>query len=133
MDVVFPDGTKVRACALAERQEDDPSRDFGIYADPKWAPTWPAELVDWEDYGVPAHREEAAHQIQGAFAKAAGGMTVEVGCFGGLGRTGTMLACMAVLAGVSGDAAVQWVRDNYRPSAVETEEQEAWVLWFAER
>jgi hypothetical protein len=38
---------------------------------------------------------------------------------------------MAVLAGVSPSEAVTWVRRNYSPTAVETPEQEAWVLWFA--
>ena len=56
----------------------------------------------------------------------------EVGCLGGSGRTGTVLACMAVLAGVPPAQAVAWVRASYRPEAVETADQEAWVQWFAE-
>jgi hypothetical protein len=43
-----------------------------------------------------------------------------------------MLACMAVLAGVPPVEAVAWVRATYRPEAVETIDQEAWVQWFAE-
>lgn len=38
---------------------------------------------------------------------------------------------MAFLAGVSASEAVTWVRRNYSPTAVETPDQEAWVLWFA--
>ena len=38
---------------------------------------------------------------------------------------------MAVLAGVEPADAVDWVRRNYRPGAVETPEQESWVDWFA--
>ena len=38
------------------------------------------------------------------------GERVEVTCGGGTGRTGTVLACMAVLAGVAADDAVGWVR-----------------------
>jgi protein-tyrosine phosphatase len=49
------------------------------------------------------------------------------GCLGGSGRTGTVIACMAVLAGLPVEQAVAWVRAGYRPSAVETAEQEAWV------
>ena len=56
---------------------------------------------------------------------------IEVGCAGGLGRTGTVLACMAVLAGVPAPDAVSWVRRNYRVGAVETPEQERWIDWFA--
>ena len=56
---------------------------------------------------------------------------VEVGCIRGLGRTGTVLARRAILAGIARGQAVQWVRDHYGPAAVETPEQEAWVLRFA--
>jgi hypothetical protein len=133
VDVVFPDGTRVRGSSLDERREEDPFRDFGIYADPKWEPTWPAALIDWADFGVPANDEVAALQIEDAFEKASGGLFVEVGCRGGLGRTGTILSCMGVLAGIPAGDAVQWVRENYKPEAVEGPEQEAWVLWFAER
>jgi hypothetical protein len=39
---------------------------------------------------------------------------------------------MAVLAGVPPAQAVAWVRASYRPEAVETADQEAWVQWFAD-
>jgi protein-tyrosine phosphatase len=68
-----------------------------------------------------------------AFARARRGDVVEVGCVGGLGRTGTVLACMAVLAGEPADSAVDWVRREYNPAAVETSAQEHWVRWFADR
>jgi hypothetical protein len=37
---------------------------------------------------------------------------------------------MAILAAVAPGEAVEWVREAYRPEAVETAEQEAWVEWF---
>ena len=131
MLVTFPDGTRVRASALSARVEDDGERTFGLYMDAKWRPTWPAELIDWEDFGLPADRDRAAEQIRAAYARAARGELVEVGCVGGLGRTGTVLACMAVLAGVPAGDAVAWVREHYDAHAVETPEQEQWVQWFA--
>jgi protein-tyrosine phosphatase len=82
--------------------------------------------------GLPEKPELAARQIVDAFGRARQGELVEVGCLGGSGRTGTVLAYMAVLAGVAEPKAVAWVRAEYRPSAVETAEQEAWVRWFAE-
>jgi protein-tyrosine phosphatase len=121
----------VRASPLRERREDDPSRDFGLYCDERWAPTWPAETIDWPDFGVPRDREAAAAQIRTAFERARAGERVEVGCAGALGRTGTVLAAMAVLAGVPAADAVRWVRENYNARAVETDEQEEWVGWFA--
>jgi protein-tyrosine phosphatase len=87
--------------------------------------------VDWEDYGLPRDHDATAAAIRDAFARARAGEVVEVGCAGGLGRTGTVLACMAVLAGVPSSHAVAWVRANYDAHAVETPEQEAWILEFA--
>jgi hypothetical protein len=129
--VTFPDGTRVRAASLADRRADDPERAYGLYLDERWAPTWPAEVIVWPDFGVPSDPEDAARQITEAFLRAGRGGLVEVGCLGGSGRTGTVLACMAVLAGVSPAEAVPWVRSTYRPEAVETAEQEAWVEWFS--
>jgi hypothetical protein len=127
---VFPDGTGIEACGLANRRADDPGRDFGLYMDPRWAPTWPAELIEWEDFGLPADLERAGTQIRAAFERARAGEAVEVGCTGGLGRTGTVLGCMAILAGVPAAQAVAWVKENYHAEAVETEEQKAFVRSF---
>ena len=130
--VGFPDGTRVRASSISERCVDDPERKFGLYLDAQWEPTWPATVVDWENFGLPTNSELAAQQIVDAFDRAWRGELVEVGCLGGRGRTGTALACMAVLAAVPLAEAVAWVRASYRPEAVETADQEAWVRWFAE-
>ena len=129
--VRFPDGSRVRALSLADRRAKDPERAYGLYLDERWAPTWPADVIAWPDFGLPAEPEVAAGQITDAFLRARRGELVEVGCLGGSGRTGTVLACMAVLAGVSPAEAVPWVRAAYRQEAVETDEQKAWVLWFA--
>ena len=131
MDVVFPDGTVVRGSSLARRNENAGWRTFGLYLDWRWKPTWPALVVAWEDFGLPASATDAAGAIRDAFAHAQSGERVEIGCAGGLGRTGTVLACMAVLAGVAATDAVAWVRSYYQPEAVETAGQEAWVQWFA--
>jgi len=131
VNVTFPDGTVVRASSIAERVEHDPSRAFGLYLDARWAPTWSADVIDWPDFGVPADPERAASQIERAFARARSGELVEIGCLGGLGRTGTVLACFAVLAGVEASDAVAWVKRAYRPEAVENAAQADWVAWFA--
>jgi protein-tyrosine phosphatase len=90
-------------------------------------------VIDWRDFGLPEDRESAARQIEAAFMRARRGELVEIGCLGGTGRTGTVLACMAVLVGVPPAQAVDWVRDAYRAEAIETPEQEDWVRWFASR
>jgi hypothetical protein len=132
MKVCFPDGTVVTARSLAERQERDPDRDFGLYMDAAWRPTWDAHVIEWTDFGVPTNAVQAAQSIVAAFNRAKAGERIEVGCVGGLGRTGTVLACMAVLAGVPVKGAVRWVRVNYRSGAIERAAQERWVGWFAE-
>ena len=132
VEVVFPDGTRVRALSILERDPEGSGREFGLYMDLRWNPTWPAEIIDWPDFGLPADAAHAASQIREAFTRAQRGQVVEIGCLGGLGRTGTVLACMAVLAGVDPADAVAWVRQNYRSGAIETTEQERWVDWFAQ-
>jgi hypothetical protein len=92
VEVVFPDGTRIRASSIFERDEDASGRDFGLYMDPRWNPSWPAEIIAWPDFGVPAHGARAVAQIRSAFIRAKSGQSVEIGCMGGLGRTGTVLA-----------------------------------------
>ena len=55
---------------------------------------------------------------------------VEIGCYGAQGRTGTALACLAVLCGHPPDDAVRWTRETYCVRAVETPDQEAFVRTF---
>jgi protein-tyrosine phosphatase len=132
-EIRFPDGTVVRACGVASRNENAAWREFGLYLDTSWRPEWPAVVLDWPDFSVPSSRDEADHHILNSFELARQGKKVEIGCLGGIGRTGTVLACMAVLAGVPADEAVGWVRSNYSPNAVEEPKQEEWVRGFAAR
>ena len=54
-----------------------------------------------------------------------------IGCKAGLGRTGTAMACLAILAGaVEGDP-VAWLRAAYNTEAIETPAQEDFVRRFA--
>jgi protein-tyrosine phosphatase len=55
---------------------------------------------------------------------------VEIACAGGNGRTGTALACLAVLDGVPNREAVAYVREHYAPGAVETPGQRRFVSRF---
>lgn len=56
---------------------------------------------------------------------------VAVACMGGVGRTGTVAACALVQAGRSPAEAIATVRAVRHPSAVETADQERFVMAFA--
>ena len=108
---------------------------FAVYLDPRWAndPTvlWPFDLVSWPDFGVPADENAFFATMRDLHRRAASGELVEVACYGGIGRTGTVLACLAVLSGLEPSASVTWVRTVYHAQAVETSERAALVTRFA--
>jgi protein-tyrosine phosphatase len=82
--------------------------------------------VRWPDFRTPASTSDAILALHDAYERAAT-RRVEVACGGGVGRTGTALAGIAVLAGVPSAAAVAWVRHRYHPRAAETPWQRRWV------
>jgi hypothetical protein len=125
--VIFPDGTRVLASGWLQRTAGARAPDFGLYLDPAWTPSWPSAMLDWPDFGVPADAAAAEREIRGALARARAGQRVEVACVGGHGRTGTVLACMAILSGVSADEAVEWVRQAYCRRAVQEPSQQYWI------
>lgn len=51
---------------------------------------------------------------------------VEIACSGGVGRTGTAIAVLAIMSGIPPEDAVEWVRRNYHRRAVETPWQRQW-------
>lgn len=55
------------------------------------------------------------------------GERVQVACRGGVGRTGTALAALAVLDGLEPAQAAAWVRRHYHRRAVETPWQRWWL------
>jgi hypothetical protein len=129
--VVLPDGTAVTAVSfdpMAPYDREPGHRpDHGLYLDARWQPPWDHQLLDWPDFGVPADPADLVAALRALLDRARGGERVEIGCLGGHGRTGTALACLAVLAGHPPGDAVAWVRTNYCAKAVETPDQEALV------
>lgn len=118
----------------ARRHTEDTTPDLGIYAANCWNPDSVAMFIPWTDYGLPTCSfTVASRTLQKAWAAALDGEVVEFGCMGGHGRTGTMLACMAILADptMSGDEAVAHVRKVHCTKAVESSQQEWFVRWFA--
>jgi hypothetical protein len=137
MRVRFPDGTEVLAHGRLEVVPPERPRnpDAALYLDSRWATdpgvTWPYTLIPWDDFEPPEDEEELFRALDTIWATARRGKLVEIACDGGTGRTGTALACLAVLAGIQPGNAVGWVRENYHPWAVEVPEQEAFVDRFA--
>jgi protein-tyrosine phosphatase len=72
---------------------------------------------------------DALDALHEAHRLAYAGSRVEVACHGGVGRTGTALAALAVLDGLAPPDAVRWVRANYQERAVET----PWQRWWLRR
>lgn len=135
--VRLPDGAWVRGRGLRHPMPAGPAPDFGLYLGSRrlWLRHrdtlgWPHRWVEWPDLGLPADREVAVGHIRALHQRARAGERVEVACAGGIGRTGTVIACLAVLGGVPPAASVGWARANYHPRAVETPWQRAWVSRF---
>jgi protein-tyrosine phosphatase len=137
VQVTLPDGTSVVArgrvgLVPADR---DGSPDYALYLDGRWSSdadvTWPHRVILWEDFGTPADEQALFASVKDVYRRAQGGELVEIGCYGGLGRTGTVLACLATLTGLTATDAVAWVRAHYHPAAIETAAQEELVQRFA--
>jgi protein-tyrosine phosphatase len=137
VQVTLPDGTVVLAQGRSDLVPSDRPRepDFAMYLDRRWDDdpqvTWPHQIIGWEDFGLPDDEAELFAATADLYRRARAGELVEVACYGGIGRTGTVLGCLTVLAGVDPSDAVAWVRGHYHPSAVETSEQEQLVARFA--
>jgi hypothetical protein len=136
--IVLPDGTAVRGRGRRQPIPPGPLPDYGLYLGrlprrPGQLPQWAHDWIAWRDFGTPRDSERAARLIEQAYQRARAGQRVEVACGGGTGRTGTVIACLAILAGQPASEAVSWTRQNYRPRAVETRGQRRWVAWFAGR
>ncbi len=105
----------------------DESPDFGLYLDERWRPPGPHDYLDWPDFSVPGDPVLVVAALASLLHRARTGQRVEIGCYGGHGRTGTALACLAILCGQAPDEAVSWVRATYCERSVETDEQEAFA------
>ncbi|MFI7605975.1 protein-tyrosine phosphatase family protein [Micromonospora sp. NPDC049366] len=122
--VVLPSGAAVRGRRIADSVS---AADFALLLASGPTPEWPHRRIRWPDFWVPVDREDALDALREALRRARAGERVEVACRGGQGRTGTALAALAVLDGLPAAQAVDWVRANYRPRAVETPWQRRWL------
>jgi protein-tyrosine phosphatase len=78
---------------------------------------------------LPSDARDAEHALREVWRRA-GSERVEIACGGGRGRTGTVLACLAVLNGLPALEAVTYVREHYGRRAGETPWQRRYVTRF---
>lgn len=126
---MLPDGSELTAVSFGgtDPYAREARPDFGLYLDERWRPPWPHELLEWPDFGVPDDPAPVVEALASLLGRAREGQRVEIGCYGAHGRTGTALACLALLCGAPATDAVGWARATYCERAVETAEQEAFV------
>ncbi|TQK51770.1 protein-tyrosine phosphatase [Streptomyces sp. SLBN-118] len=129
----LPSGRLVRGRGLRRPLPAGPVPAYGVYllGKPPPAVVWEARWLRWPDFRLPSSPAEARAVLTEAWERAAE-ERVEIACGGGRGRTGTALACIAVLDGVPSGRAVDFVRRNYDPRAVETPWQRRYVRRFAD-
>jgi hypothetical protein len=126
----LPSGRLVRGRGLSRPLPAGPTPGFALYLLGRQPPPvpWEARWVRWPDFRLPSDHADAADALREAWARAEA-ERVEIACAGGHGRTGTALACLAVLDGLPGSQAVAYVRERYAARAVET----PWQRRFATR
>jgi rhodanese/phosphatase family protein len=127
----LPSGRLVRGRGLRRPLPGGAAPEFGLYllgALPA-APGWESRWVRWPDLWLPTDHVDAADALRELWRRAET-ERVEVACGGGRGRTGTALACLAVIDGLAAREAIDYVRAGYDCGAVETPWQHRYVARF---
>lgn len=127
----LPSGRVIRGRGLRHNTTSELVPDFGLYllgARPP-AMTWESRWVRWRDFWLPADPVDFRSALHELWDRAMS-ERVEIACGGGYGRTGTAMACLAIIDGVPAADAVAYVRATYSPRAVEAPWQRRFVTRF---
>lgn len=104
--------------------------DWGVSHDPKAYPWYGTrQFISYpiDDMRTPKDPVDFKLMIKWLAEQIVAGKNVHVGCIGGHGRTGMVLA--ALVAVISGDVdAITYTREHYCHKAVETDSQVAWLV-----
>jgi hypothetical protein len=122
--IALPSGAQVRGRRLGDVVS---PADFSLLLARGSTPGWSHRRIRWPDFWIPLDRDDAIDALTQAHRRALAGDRVEAACRGGIGRTGTALAALAVLDGLSSTDAVSWVREGYHRHAIETPWQRRWL------
>ena len=131
------DGTEIQARGIFDfiPTDRDLTPTYGLYLDQQWRKrdiAWEREFIDWPDFGLPQDESSLFAAIARIWELAKRGDVIEVACAGGIGRTGTVVSCLAIISGVPANDAVAWARAHYYARAVETNAQEELIARFGE-
>jgi len=122
--VTLPSGLRVRGRRIADPVT---PADFALLLADGPEPAWANRRIRWPDFWIPTDRADALDALHEAHRRAQAGERVEAACRGGIGRTGTALAALAIIDGLPAGEAVPWIRAHYHPHAVETPWQRRWL------
>ncbi|NLE81426.1 MAG: protein phosphatase [Rhodococcus sp.] len=127
----LPSGRRVRGRGLRQFSVAGPKPSFGLYlTGTQPSPmSWECRWIRWPDFWLPSDREPFRASLVELWERSEQ-VRVEIACGGGIGRTGTALACLAVLDGIAADEAVAYVREHYSRRAVEAPWQRRFVKKF---
>ncbi|MGW5254732.1 protein phosphatase [Streptomyces sp. NPDC004012] len=127
----LPSGRLVRGRGLRRPLPEGPPPACGVYLLGRRPPDmpWVYDWLYWPDFRLPGSRIEARRLFAEAWTRSRTDR-VEIARGGGRGRTGTALACLAVLDGVPPREAVAFVRTHYHRHAVKTPWQRRCVERF---
>jgi len=89
----------------------------------------PTIFLDWPDMGV-LEIEDLKPVVE--YLASVIEMGVEIGCMGGHGRTGTLMALIMVQLGCKPGKAIKTIRKDYCHRAIETQKQEDLIKAYAE-
>ncbi len=127
--VVLPGGARVRGRRLTDSVS---PADFALILARGPVPPWTHRRIRWPEFWIPTDRRGALNAVREAHRRACAGERVEIACRGGVGRTGTALAALAILDGMPAGEAIHWVRTAYDRRAVETPWQRRWLCALAD-
>lgn len=94
----LPSGSLVRGRALRDSMPGGPRPDFGVYLQGKDPGEfdWDSRWVRWPDFWLPSDSKELEVRLREVLRRCET-ERVEIACTGGVGRTGTALACLVAL------------------------------------